>query len=135
MNYHIFFIQLRMLCKPKPIYYQNRSVFVTATFIAKFRQKICKFQIDVGPWELPLHIKFENHYSTRRSSWLNTRTRDAQWSLFSSKSQTFGLGQTILAVEVSSNNLSAPILVLWVSCPRFLLINHYFYKKLYLYPI
>ena len=128
-----------MLCKP--IYYQNRYVFVKTTFIAKFRQKLCKFQIDVGPWELPLHIKFENHYSTRRSSWLNTRTRDAQWSLFSSKSQTFGFGQTIWADNFGEfgiflNDLSAPILVLWVSslsCLRFPLINHYFCKKLRIY--
>ena len=34
------------------------------------------------------------------------------------------------------NNLSAPILILWVPCPCFLSINHYFYKKLsfYIYP-
>ena len=30
----------------------------------------------------------------------------------------------------SSSDLSAPILVLWVPCPYFPLINHYFYKKL-----
>jgi hypothetical protein len=30
-------------------------------------------------------------------------------------------------------NLSAPILVLWVPCPCFLLINHYFYNILSLY--
>ena len=62
------------------------------------------------------------------------RTTDAQWSLFSSKSQTFGLGQTHFgSFGVFSANLSAPILVLWVPCPGFSLINHYFYKKLSLY--
>ena len=30
-------------------------------------------------------------------------------------------------------NLSAPILVLWVPCPCFPLINHYFYKTISLY--
>ena len=34
---------------------------------------------------------------------------------------------------VFSVNLSAPILVLWVPCPCFPLIKHYFYKKLSLY--
>ena len=29
--------------------------------------------------------------------------------------------------------LSAPILILWVPCPCFPLINHYFYKKLSIY--
>ena len=37
------------------------------------------------------------------------------------------------AFWVFSANLSAPILLLWVPCPCFLLINHYFYKKLSLY--
>ena len=37
------------------------------------------------------------------------------------------------AFRVVSVSLSAPILVLWVPCPCFPLINHYFYKKLSLY--
>ena len=37
------------------------------------------------------------------------------------------------AFGVFSANLSAPILVLWVPCPCFSLINRYFYKKLSLY--
>ena len=37
------------------------------------------------------------------------------------------------AFEVFLADLSAPILVLWVPCPCFPLINHYFYKKLSLY--
>ena len=37
------------------------------------------------------------------------------------------------AFGVISADLSAPILVLWVPCPCFPLINHYFYKKLSLY--
>ena len=58
-----------------------------------------------------------------------TRTTDAQWSLL--KLQTFGLGLINLgAFEVFLAALSAPILVLWVTCPCFPLINHYFYKKL-----
>ena len=44
------------------------------------------------------------------------------------------IGSTILEVfGVFSADLSAPILVLWVRCPCFTLINHYFYKKLSLY--
>ena len=39
------------------------------------------------------------------------------------------------AFGVFSAGLSAPILVLWVPCPCFLLFNHYFYKKnMPLYP-
>ena len=37
------------------------------------------------------------------------------------------------AFGVFSADLSAPILVLWVPCPCFPLINHYFYKKPSLY--
>ena len=37
------------------------------------------------------------------------------------------------AFGVFSVNLSVPILVLWVPCPCFPLINHYSYKKLSLY--
>ena len=50
---------------------------------------------------------------------------------FSLKSQTFGLGQINFGVfGVYSADLSAPILVLWVPCTCFPLINHYFYKKI-----
>ena len=67
------------------------------------------------------------------------RSTDFQWSLFSSKSQTFGLGQTIWAdkfwgiLVFLADYLSAPILVQRVPCPCFPFINHYFYKKLSLY--
>ena len=45
------------------------------------------------------------------------RTTGTQWSLFSSKSQTFGFGRKI------GGNLSAPILVLRVPWPCFSLIK------------
>ena len=63
---------------------------------------------------------------------LITRTTDAQWSLFSWKFQTFGLGQTNWADEFWGiwGIFGRTILVLWVSCPCFPLFNHYFYKKL-----
>ena len=35
----------------------------------------------------------------------------------------------VWGIGVFSGNLPAPILVLWVPCPCFPLINHYFYKK------
>jgi hypothetical protein len=62
-------------------------------------------------------------------------TTDAQWSIFSLKSQTFGLGQTNWADKFWGiwgifGYISALILVLWVPCPCFSLFNHYFYKKL-----
>ena len=63
-----------------------------------------------------------------------TQTTDTQWILFSSKSQTFGLGQTIWADKFSGiGHFSAPILVLWVPCPCFRLFNQYFYCKLFLF--
>ena len=50
----------------------------------------------------------------------------------------FGLGQTnwpdkIWGIWVFSVQISAPILVLWDTCPCFPLFNCYFYKKLGLY--
>ena len=45
------------------------------------------------------------------------------------------IGPKIWSFWVFSADLSAPILVLWVPCPYFSLINHYFYKKIKpLYP-
>ena len=63
------------------------------------------------------------------------RTTDAQLSFFVSKSQTFGLEQTIWADKfwgiwgIFQVKLPALILVMWVPCPCLPLINHYFYKK------
>ena len=49
-----------------------------------------------------------------------SRTTDAQWSLFSLKSRTFGIGHTNCGVlGVFLVKLSAPILVQWVPCPCF----------------
>ena len=58
--------------------------------------------------------------------WLNARTTDAQWSLFSMKSRTFGLGQT---------NWADKFWGIWVrvTCPSFPLFNYYLYKKLSFY--
>ena len=69
-------------------------------------------------------------YSSQKIGSMTSRITDAQWSLFSSKSENFGHGQTNFGVF--SANSSAPISVLWVPCPCpcFPLINHYFYKKL-----
>ena len=80
--------------------------------------------------------KFSSRTAWRVSS--ASRTTDAQLSLFSSKSQTFGLGQTnwsstFWGIMGISGQLSACILVLWVPYPCFPSINHYFYKKLSLY--
>jgi hypothetical protein len=69
---------------------------------------------------------------------LQSRITDVQWSLFSSKFQIIGLGQNICvtnfgAFGVLSADLSAPILVTWVPCQCFPIVNHYFYKKLSIY--
>ena len=74
-------------------------------------------------------------------SWIRARTTDTQRELFSENPKLLGLGRQIGpknlgAFGVFLANLSAPILVLWVPCPCFPLINHfkhYFYKKLSLY--
>ena len=49
---------------------------------------------------------------------------------FFRKSQTFGLGQTNWAGNLGGIGTH---FVLWVPCPCFPLINHYFHKKLSLY--
>ena len=54
-----------------------------------------------------------------------TQTTDGQFSLFSLKSRTFGLGQTNSgAFGVFSAKLSAPILVQWVPFPCFPLFTN-----------
>ena len=64
----------------------------------------------------------------------SVRTRDAQWSLFSSKFQTFGLGQTIWAdkfwVIWGIFDLSISTNFGTVSFP---LINQYFWSKSYIF--
>ena len=75
-----------------------------------------------------------NFVCLNESIW--TQTTDGQFSLFSLKSRTFGLGQTNSgAFGVFLAKLSAPILVQWGPCPCFPLFNHYFYKKISLYWI
>ena len=60
-------------------------------------------------------------------------------AFFHRNSKLLGLGRQFGQIHFGafggiSANLSAPILVLWVPCPCFLLIiNHYFHKKLNLY--
>ena len=88
-------------------------------------------------------LKVQSHLSN--NVWINerpcptgARTTDAQWSLFSLKSQTVGLEQQIGQINFGAfgvflAKLSASILVLWVPCLCFPLINHYFYKKISLY--
>jgi hypothetical protein len=49
-------------------------------------------------------------------------------AFFSSKSQTFGFGQAIWAVNFGAFGVFSAD-----SCPCFPLIDHYFYKKLSLY--
>ena len=58
------------------------------------------------------------------------RTRDAQWRLFSSKFQTFGLGQTFWADKFGGIwGIFVQILVLWVPCPCFPLIMDFFISR------
>ena len=56
------------------------------------------------------------------------RTTDTQWSPFSLKSRTFGLGRRVGQINSGAfgvfwDKISAPILVLWVPCPCFPLLN------------
>ena len=91
-------------------------------------------------YERPYLILVHGKTRSKKQTSYYTRTTDANWSLFSSKSQTIDLGRKIGQINfgafgVFGANLSAPILVLWVLCPCFPLINHYFYKKIkHLYP-
>ena len=60
--------------------------------------------------------------------------RTTRESFFFENPKLLGSGRQIWpknfwAFGVFSADLSAPILVLWVSCPCFPLINHYFYKN------
>ena len=66
------------------------------------------------------------------------RLRTPKKPFFHRDSKLLGLGRqfgkiNFEAFGVFLSDLSATILVLWVPCPWFPLINHYFYKKLSLY--
>ena len=71
--------------------------------------------------------------------WLDwPRTMDAQWSLFYRNPNILGFGRQFGQIKfgafgVFSADLSTPILVQWVPCQYFPLINNYFYKELSLY--
>ena len=59
----------------------------------------------------------------------------ANKAFFRRNPRLLGLGRQFRQINfgvfgVFSDHLSAPNLVLWVPCPSFPLINHYFYKKL-----
>ena len=69
------------------------------------------------PWTVAVAV-LSPFYCALWSNWLARQTTDAQWSLFSLKSITFGLEQTKINTYFG---------------PCFPLFNHYFYKKLYLY--
>ena len=68
----------------------------------------------------------------------DARTTDANEAFFHWNPENLGLGRQIGQINsgafgVFSTKLSAPILVQWVPCPCFLLVNQYFHKKLSLY--
>ena len=93
------------------------------------------FLISLGHTKLMINIH-KISSTLERNANCKPRTTDAQWSLFSSKYQTFGLGQKIWADKFwdiwgtfgwfISNHFGT------VS-PCFPLINHYLYKKLRLF--
>ena len=111
----------------------NSSSWVASTHVAAEKKKI--FTIYVLDSSFIEWIECNHSKCYTIAIWLTDRTTDAQWSLFSLKSKTFGLRQTnwsdkFWAFGVFLAKLSAPSLVQWVPCPLF---NHYFYKKLRLY--
>ena len=76
-----------------------------------------------------------------RDSW-NLSQVQTIWSsnlaLFHGNTKLLGLGRQFGQTNfggfgVLSADSSAPIFVMWVPCPCFPIINHYFYKKLSLY--
>ena len=63
-----------------------------------------------------------------------SRTTDAQWSLFSSKFKSFGLGQTnwaeiLWCILVISSQTIGAILALWVPCSWESVAGFFFYNK------
>ena len=68
--------------------------------------------------------------------WFKARITDTQRELFFKNPQLLGLGRHFgmkffkAVGVVFSAGLSAPILALWVPCPCFPLLNHYFSIKL-----
>ena len=68
----------------------------------------------------------------------NTDYKRPMKPFFQRNSKLLGLGRQVGQINfgafgIFSVDLSAPILIQWVPCPCFLLINHYLYKKLSLY--
>ena len=101
--------------------------------ISTMRQIFWKIKSSKFTFRISLNIKVKSCFlslSIELQLSFNTQTMDAQRSLFSSKSQTFGLGQTICAdlghLGVFSADLSAPILTNLVFSKRATKIDEIF---------
>ena len=82
-------------------------------------------------WKMKVSFDKHNYFYQ-----LDHGLRTPRESFFFENPKLLGLGRQIGpkffgAFGVFSADLSAPILVLWVPCPCFPLIKHYFYKKNY----
>ena len=97
-----------------------------------------------GEYSIHTYITYYLHISTYVLStyliiityWHGLRTPNE--AFFHQNPKVMGLGRQFVQINFPafgafSADLSAPILVQWVPCPCFPLINHYFYNKLSLY--
>ena len=106
----VFYLEKQKKYIPKKIFFKPLSIT---------KQKIFVYWLNFQGrfWENPQQ-KGDNKWRL-----LLTRTMDAQRSIFFIEIGRINYG-------AFSAKLSAPILLRWVPCPRFLLFNDYFYKKL-----
>ena len=86
-------------------------------------------------WEIALQTTLGFKLLWSCYGFFKTRTTEA---FFHQNPKLLGLGRQFRQINsgsfwVFSVDLSGPILVQWIPCPCFPLINHYFYKNLSLY--
>ena len=82
--------------KPK----NNTMINIRRVLLFCNKNKWCKFFCKLVTYLFMFFEEKKTFLSVQKYLLTNTRTMDAQWSLFSLKSQTFGLEQTIWADKV-----------------------------------
>ena len=84
-------MQTKLICTLWKVESREFKLWEQVTYLKR------SFLLNVHRWKIASFELTQVLMSFLFKQCISTRTTDAQWSLFSSKSQTFGLGQTIWA--------------------------------------
>ena len=118
----IFWMKMNLIWRPGVPWIQSLSATSKAWDVLFIKQELF-----IRACEILLHYLFDH-------TW-NHGLQTSNEAFFNLNPKLLCLGRQFGQIYFGafSTNLSAPILVLWVPCPYFSLINHWFCKKISLY--